>query len=298
MRDESGLINEYVDVTGLAFSPDSRYLAVGVGEHGSPVHVWDCETRKRTKSFEVDNQSYIYSITFSPDDLWLAASSVDKVSKLYIWNLKRETQIINSDTPEYPCLRFAPDSKLLAAGNEGGVQIYNTQTWTVQSRIEGVLDWATALAWSPDGNCLAIGDYGGRVQVWNLRTKNQTVIFDEADWAIEDVRFLSNSTLLITNGSYVLQVDLPESTIHQLVKIDGFCLRFSDDGQFAAFFFKESNEVRIMSLKSGYSSRVVGVTEDIMHHTAFCPDKRRLAVGCSGDSLYLWDIHDLIKSIS
>ena len=59
-------------MTGVAFSPDGKYLATA--SQDNTVRVWDAATGKEVAVLR-GHTGYVLSVAFSPDGKWLASSS-------------------------------------------------------------------------------------------------------------------------------------------------------------------------------------------------------------------------------
>src|SRR5262249_14321548 len=74
------------------------------------------------------------------------------------------------------CMAFAPDGKLLAAGERWKVLLYDTATGKPERVLEkeGPRVRVGCLAFSPDGTLLAVGkgtgDTAGAVELWDVKT--------------------------------------------------------------------------------------------------------------------------------
>src|SRR5262249_31376632 len=83
--------NDTVEVRSLAFSPDSKTLAVGCG-NGVGIRLLDVATDREQMSLELGKtKSNVHALAYSPDGRWLAAG-VDAVGNengrgsLMIWD--------------------------------------------------------------------------------------------------------------------------------------------------------------------------------------------------------------------
>jgi WD40 repeat protein len=122
-------------------------------------------------------------------------------------------------------LRFAPDGTTLALtnGQFGRVLFVNVPTGTVlrvtpvmSKKSEGAGDFAArespaAIAFSPDGHTLAVGDTSGFVTLVETATAAVRLRFGGHDGKINDLAFSPDGTLLATAGvdGTVLLWDLP-----------------------------------------------------------------------------------------
>jgi WD40 repeat protein len=97
----------------LAFSPDSRYLAVG-GER-EPVRIWRVESGDEVH--DLAHEGELRGLAFLPDGLHLATSStVGEQLVASIWDLGRRRTHHDIVVPvsEASRVRFSPDGRLMA----------------------------------------------------------------------------------------------------------------------------------------------------------------------------------------
>jgi WD40 repeat protein len=72
---------------------------------------------------------------------------------------------------------FSPDGKSLAVGSGGTVTLWDAATAanTATFATEDCVDW---IAFSPDGKSLASSDISETVFLWDLASRNETVLFE------------------------------------------------------------------------------------------------------------------------
>lgn len=141
-------------IRSLAWPPDHRRLAVGIGE-GQLV---DAATGKRGLSLP----EAWHSAVWSPDGKLLGVVVAD--GGIHLWDALNYRQIrkLEGNTSPASLLAWSPDGQSLAAGNKNQLAVWS-QT--------GKLLWQTnkfgavfSLVWSPDGRWLAAADNSGKTQ--------------------------------------------------------------------------------------------------------------------------------------
>jgi WD40 repeat protein len=160
-------------IVHVAFSPNGQTLA-SVSDDGT-VLLWSVQGRKlRTL---VDSESSIISIAFSPDGQTLASSGLDRLVKL--WNLEGEVlQTLEGHKAQILQITFSSDGQILASmGLNGDVNL-----WTINGELLRTLQGLGAIAFSPDGQTLAIGNFTG-----NLESSSQTINL----WPLTDLDTLT-----------------------------------------------------------------------------------------------------------
>jgi WD40 repeat protein len=153
-------------VTALAFSPDSKTLAVAYSANESPreneVIAWDWGHHQRRWDAMMVTASG--SLAFSPDGRWLAAGQ--DAHDVPVWNA--ETGHIRACPWARPAARrlshVAFGGQFLAASWQGdgngtaGVILWDTRTWKMQQFLTNDQHDVWALAVSRDGRQLAVAD--------------------------------------------------------------------------------------------------------------------------------------------
>jgi WD40 repeat protein len=96
---------------------------------------------------------------------------------------------------------FSPDASLLATAGKlypGPVHIWDVATGKETARLTGVKGTCTALAFSPDGKTLAVGDRYGTIRTWDIETQKKTAQWTEEtkNEAIESLAFSADGRWL------------------------------------------------------------------------------------------------------
>ncbi len=177
-------------VASLAFSPDGSRFAVG--GTAWDVWPWDWGTRKPLAPLFLAREGagnngirnaanwfgvpympirsqYVPFCVFSPDGKILAAAGPGGLVKLWDLTTGRE-QGIKLESPNPPCLAFAPAGDVLAVGSEGRLRLWDMATGQWRRTVGKQRGTIDCLAFSPDGALLASGGSDETVTLWNLRT--------------------------------------------------------------------------------------------------------------------------------
>lgn len=176
------------DFHSAVFSPDGRWLAV-IGDVAivQTVSIWDVATGKLVRTLAPGFTRPMGSVAFSPDGSRIAAagavplesrefSSYD-IIRIWDFSTARETLSIAKPIVGITSLAFSPDGRSLAAGSYEGARIWDTITGR-EMRILGTesrlnkndVNAARAVALSPDGRWLAVGNEDHLVSLWDVKT--------------------------------------------------------------------------------------------------------------------------------
>jgi WD40 repeat protein len=297
----------------LAFSPDGRTLASVAGR--SPVvQFWDIEQRQQTDETD-GNNGRVVSAAFSHDGEWFALAT--SVGELCLWlfgSLKRCGYSFRwrREAAHAPAqLVFAPNGRGLATNlcNEFGpvffpslhqYQDYNSihifpdcegEPSPVPLRT-GHLGEVTCLAYTPDGNRLAVGSFDRTVAVWDVASKARLLHLVHG----QKVHYLAFSpdgqTLAAGNPQGLVKVwDMTTGRKRGTLKGQARPLRslcYSPDGRVIATAGGEGI-VTFWDVASGGKLTSFDWGIGAVQAVAFAPDGMRAAAAGVGQ-IVLWDI--------
>ena len=162
IKDGPLVLQDSTEVYGVAWSPDGKAIA-SVGKDGK-VKIWDIQTGRPIKKFQAHGAAArpmaARSVAFHSDGHYLATAGADGLVK--VWDLtsqqavfRGECDAIRSFGASYS-VAFSPDGRLLAAGSEHAVRIWD---WNEKQlplhTLRGPEYHSIPVAFSHDGRCLA-----------------------------------------------------------------------------------------------------------------------------------------------
>jgi WD40 repeat protein len=175
----------------VAMSPDGKTVATALPNDPS-VHLWEVATGKPLRQIK-SPPTGVVSLLFSPDSKTLAVRAADRSTHLLeadtgkpirriALNQKGPVPLVVNGQPVggAGALAFSPDGKTLATveleidpqKTNPLVLLTEVDTGKEIRRIDALASPATAVAFSPDGNLLAIG-IGTAIQLREPRTGNE-----------------------------------------------------------------------------------------------------------------------------
>jgi WD40 repeat protein/tRNA A-37 threonylcarbamoyl transferase component Bud32 len=302
-------------VTYVAFSRDSTLLFGGSlnvlfspfyrGPHPnslpSEVKTWDAETGKLKHSLQV-LPGPVSSLSLSPDGAKVAVASAFRYGiagevKIVELATGKEDLVVQAFSKSVKGLVFSPDGSYLAcAGDDGIVQIFPT-TKAKHEGITSVADSLThkavckikasglALAFSPDGQRIAIADWG-TFKVWDATTDADSLSIQNSDGLVNAVAYSRDGKRFACAGFKVVTVydAATRKPIRTFKDHPGEvrCAAFGPDGQTMAS--ASGSEVKIWHPETGEVRFTLGADKGEVMSLVFSPDGKRLACGVASNT--------------
>ena len=176
-------------VSTVAISHDGRLAATGNGD--GVIKVWDiqhgvCISQMVRQSEQLPSPYHgtgIKHLTFSPDNQYLAATGI-RDDIVYTWYPGTGTPLANFyDTQGASRIRvlarpvaFSPNNRLLACTGPADtpdadfILVWDVVTGERIACLTEQCGFVNSLCFSPCGQSLAVGEYKGIVQVWDVNT--------------------------------------------------------------------------------------------------------------------------------
>lgn len=153
--------------TDVAFSPDSKLVAVGTGcafnmAGSATVKLWDVETG--TLLLDIAAPSLVSDVEFSPDG-----------------------------------------QRVAAATGEGSIHLWDVATGTLATELQGATGRVMNIAFSPDGTRLASAEYDeslktSTLRLWDLNSGDQLYTLEREIDTIFDTTFSADGRLIVVVG--------------------------------------------------------------------------------------------------
>jgi WD40 repeat protein len=187
----------------LAFSPDSRTLALGA-EDGT-IRLWDVPGA-RERAVLQSHADTVKSLAFSPDGKLLASSSQE--GRVVLWDANRgvlaRTLVAGGGTTPIRFVTFSPDGRTVAmsevAFEPRDLILFDVETGAIRKRLTGHRFGANTLAFSPDGRTLATAGVDRCIKLWDLATgKERITVRDHVGW-VKSLAFSPDGARLAFSG--------------------------------------------------------------------------------------------------
>jgi len=284
-------------VTAIAFSPDSKILAIGADDY--TVQLWDARTGQverrlnepdrglRAPGVYPDGQR-VYSLAFSPDGKTLAsAGDIIKNNLLAggqvtLWEIPTgkllRTIIVNREITTYTkSVVFTPDGKRLVTGmtryassesagkymSRGEINEWDAQTGALERKWEPLDAGIHSVTFSPDGQFLVAGCSDATIKFWDMKTRELRRTLRGTMYRVFSLSFSPDGKTLAS----CVGPGLPgiAGQVEPLLK------------------------VHLLDVQTGQSNPMPASHNEFVTAVAFSPDGQRLASG--GEGLYSLSSH-------
>ena len=154
-------------VNAIAFSPDGKTLATAGVDN--LVTLWSPDGKPGLVLR--GHETWIAAFVFSPDGSRIV--SLDQNAHVLVWDRAtgKLVERMRGDNGYAYVIACSPDGKTLAWGAEASVQLWSVAEKKAITKLPIPRATITTLLYSPDGKRLIVGDWAGRVHVFDLATK-------------------------------------------------------------------------------------------------------------------------------
>ena len=180
-------------ILAVCFCPDGKYLATGAWGGEILVYpfskqlfgmliflqIWEINTKYVRNAFKGHTHS-IFTLDFSPNGRLLVSASYDNTVRL--WNMHDgATKLLSEENPTFlddPCYHsavFSPNGGYVAASHRDGmVRIWDVYTCQLTRRMKMHTDWASCVAFMPDGKGFVSGGWDRKLKYWDVSSLDST----------------------------------------------------------------------------------------------------------------------------
>lgn len=188
-----------------AISPSGQIKATVVNDNsaGFKIEIEDLAQNKVVLEIHVNSLSIVVPmVCWSPDSRTLAVYYYPEQNNVFFldaWDVWSARRIFSSKAQPIRNVAWASDSRRLAVA-AGTVKIFDVKSKTQLINIGSTNETATAVAWNPGGNLIALGNETGSVSVWDAdsggqraTTHQHRTTVNSMDWSPDGSRIASVS---------------------------------------------------------------------------------------------------------
>jgi WD40 repeat protein len=279
-------------VTGVAFSPNSRTLAVSSKDYD--VWLWNITNPAKP----VDRRSFTgaadwaNAIAFSPDGSVVATGSSDDTVRL--WNVASGRLIATLPHPGIvTSLAWDNDHLLVTGGADGTVRL-----WSLPPPVLDADGPVNDIAYSPNGAVLAVAS--NDLELWDTSTRTRITTATVPGTFINDLAYSPNGAILATGtGGGMIQLWTTRGKLAPLsppiaATTTGIIesVAFSPNGRILASG-ADDGTVRLWNITDPAHPVLLADRHDsanIVSSVEFNPDGRILAAASGDDLTRLWNV--------
>lgn len=189
-------------ITGLAISPDSRFLAT-TNKDNIIVFIWDIETGELAQAIPFEEPAF--TSAYSPKDPILA---IGLTGKTVLWNLVSNSEIaILAQAGEITSLNFNAEGNWLATtSSDGGISVWDMDKGdftlpAYQFRQAGKI---TSIDFNSERQWLATAGEDGFVHLWDLNSGQEVIRIPHGEM-VSGLAFSPDGSLLSTVSRKTIQ---------------------------------------------------------------------------------------------
>lgn len=247
--------DKWVAASCAAFAPDGKTLALS---HKHALRLWDVDKGRDTPS-PAGHEDVVERLTVAPDGRSLFSGGQDGTIRHWDMSTGRPRRVWSGESS----FALAPDGQTFAAADGEQIILRETKTGRQRSVLQrDMLDSVIRMAYSPDGQRLAVGSFQ-QVQVWDIAANKRLQRLSHPSPETQDSSTFPLHELFF-RGRHPCLLTLP-----------------AEEG-FAALWDVEDGAHREMFVERGWGFGA----------TALSPDCKTLAIICKSPQviLQLWEI--------
>lgn len=285
-------------VRTVKFSPVDSSVIASAGDSNT-IKLWDW--RNNTSTTLRGHTGLINSVAFSPNGTFLASGGDDWTFRLWDVNTHRTIATLKhiSGRTQYQVkdVVFSPDGQILATAAQ------HVKLWNINSQNEFAAlqhdEYVLTLAFSPNGQLLAAGDFGGTIRIWDVATQKAVAQLEGDTSGVYTLVFSPDGRTLASAGYHGLIKLWTASdwTLQGTLQNSGtaFSLDFSPNGK--ALASAAHSKVTLWSVESGDEIASLTGYPAWVYGVDFSPDGRYLASSGDDGTVRVQDIESYLQTL-
>ena len=291
-------------IGSLAFSPDSKILAVGGYQQ---VELLGSATGKILATLS-GHADLVRSLAWTPDGRRLVAAGglPQRGGEIKVWDVvgRKLLRTINGHTDCIYSVAVSPDGKLAASGSyDKLIKLWDIETGAEVRTLKDHIDAVFAVAFSPDGKCLASGAQDRTVKIWEVRTGERLYTMSEALDSVTALAFSPSGKQLAAAGvdKTIRTYELGEKsgTLAESVMADEDTvleLTYTPDGK-TLISSSADRSIRFRDAGTLFPKKVLDNQPDWVEALSVSPDGKWLAAGRYDGSVSLYNLANYEEAV-
>lgn len=274
------------EVSNLTYSPDGTRLIV---ECDNGIWTYDAQTGVELSFISTYDRDIL---GVSPNGEMFV--TVDIENRYHIRSMEDDSLIseIQGDTTHRRTAVISPDGNIFAAGIGKTIVLWDIVSGEKITTLTGHTGSVDSLAFSPDGNTLASGNWHDTVRLWDVATATQKKVLTNHRNSISKVIFSpdgSKVASISSNQNRVNISDVISDRNHPIQLEENISeIAFSPDGSTIAIGNRYGRLYLLNVETQEHITDFFGHKKESVYAIVFSPDGTKLASG-SSDSLFTWD---------
>jgi WD40 repeat protein len=201
-----GLTNDF-PVSSLAFSPDSKVLAVSSGfltvrALGPHLAFWDVASGQKLNRL-TNAAPAAAAVSFSKDGELVAVGYHTGLVRLWDWKTGSKIKEFQEHSGQVPTVAFSAGGGMLASGCDEDelVVVYGLAPPKKLKVLEGHTGGVKSIAFAPDDKTLAAAGNDGTIRLWNLATDQPVLTLKKHTGNVVSVAFSPDGNFLASCGA-------------------------------------------------------------------------------------------------
>jgi geranylgeranyl transferase type-2 subunit beta len=287
-------------VASVAFSPDSKRLAVGCAD--KRARIFDALSGRLLTTLE-GHDDYIASVCFDADGALLATGSYDHTATIRDSRSGELRHRLVGHAGMVTSVAFSPDKATVATASlDRTVRLWDVGTGKLKASLVGHKSWVNALAFNADGTWLITGSSDGTVHIWSPKSEKLLRTLQATTGEVRSVAITADGKHIAAGLRYGSVKVWSTSDWKEELKFDGpagdaWAVAFSPDSRVLASVEGDWNRGGVVMLRQLPEGKPLGR----LQHTgevlclAFAPDGKSLAAGGGDGTVKMWNVPRILK---